>query len=273
MDSLHHGFRTPAIRSAVALDDAIRAVAVETENGLSWESLSATATIVVTPNGAPIRTIVTGRRPIVTGTYASRKAGRPLPYESMLERAFFMHSEVDPDVVDYRAQPFRLEFIIAGVKRTYIVDCLRLLADNSIEIVEIKRDRRALRDPHYAVKLEAVRIICERVGWRFRIVFASELLDPEYVYENILEVQSCRLTEFDRSDVFIVTEALLRRSPLTMGELGDVLGDRLLGIAKLKAMAVKRIVRIDLTRPLFTETSVELVSRRLSQLRLRWRGG
>lgn len=26
MDSLHHGFRTPAIRSAVALDDAIRAV-------------------------------------------------------------------------------------------------------------------------------------------------------------------------------------------------------------------------------------------------------
>ena len=71
--------------------------------------LSATATIVVTPNGAPIRTIVTGRRPIVTGTYASRKAGRPLPYESMLERAFFMHSEVDPDVVDYRAQPFRLD--------------------------------------------------------------------------------------------------------------------------------------------------------------------
>lgn len=95
---------------------------------------------MITPCGAPIRTIVTGRRIITTGVYASRKAGRPLPYESMNELAFFMHREVDTEVVDYRAQPFRLEFMIEGRKRTYIVDCVRLMADGGIEVVEVKSD-------------------------------------------------------------------------------------------------------------------------------------
>lgn len=259
MDIIHQGFRAPAIQSALALDEAVRAATYEAGDPLSWDALSATATLVTTPDGSPIRTIVTGRRPITTGTYASRKAGRPLPYESMIECVFFMHSEVDTTVVDYRAQPFRLEFVIGGRKRAYIVDCLRLLADETIEIVEIKGDRRALRDPDYAVKLEAVRVICERLGWRFRVVFKSALLKPKHVYENVVEVQSWSFTAFGQADEFIVTDALRRRPSMTLGSLGVALGNRLLGIAKLKAMMVKRIVKIDLSSPLSFESPVELV--------------
>ena len=152
------------------IETAVRSAGVKDAAPFSWESLSASATLVTTPCGAPIRTIVTGRRVITTGIYASRKAGRPLPYESMNELAFFMHCEVDTEVVDYRAQPFRLEFVIEGHKRTYIVDCVRLMADGGIEVVEVKSTPRALQDPSYAEKLQAVQTICEQVGWRFRLV-------------------------------------------------------------------------------------------------------
>ena len=266
MDILHPPFRSPDRHGLSALDEGVLAATYETGDPLSWEALSESATLVMTPDGSPIRTIVTGLRPITTGIYASRKAGRPLPYESMVERAFFMHSEVDTTIVDYRAQPFRFEFNIDGRKRTYIVDCLRLRADQTIEIVEIKSDRRALRDPDYAMKLEAVRVTCERVGWAFRVVFASTLTEPKRFYKNVVEVQSWRFTAFGQADEYIVTQALRRQPGMTLGDLGDALGARLPGIAKLKAMMVKRIVKIDLSHPLNLETPVELVCDQLEPM-------
>lgn len=181
MEHVHRGFRSAVYQPTPVLDGALREATRDGLDALSWENISAEATLVMTETGAPIRTIVTGRRVVTTGVYASRKAGRALPYESMNERAFFMHSEIDTNVVDYRAQMFRLEFLIDDRKRAYIVDCVRLLASGEVEVVEIKNDRRALRDPDYARKLEAVRIICERVGWRFRIVFKSSLFEPAHV--------------------------------------------------------------------------------------------
>lgn len=242
------------------IEAVVRSAGVKDAAALSWESLSASATLVTTRCGAPIRTIVTGRRVITTGDYASRKAGRPLPYESMNERAFFMHCEVDTDVVDYRAQPFRLEFVIDGRKRTYIVDCVRLMADGGIEVVEVKSDPRALRDPDYAEKLQVVRAICEQVGWRFRIVFEKALIKPAMVYRNVTEVQSCRMAKYTDADVFRVVELLQRSSETTLGELAEPLGARAQGFAKLKAMMVGRIVRIDLAQEIGPDSRVVLVA-------------
>lgn len=260
MDHVRRCGRLAEINRALSLDDALRSVAQEDADSLSWENLSAAATLVVTPTGAPIRTIITGRRHVTTGVYVSRKAGRALPYESMNERAFFMHSEVDTEVVDYRAQPFRLEFILNGRKRAYIVDCIRLLADGSIELVEIKNDRRSLRDLDYASKLEAVRTICDRVGWRFRVIFKSSLFEPTHVYRNICDVQSWRLTEFTKTDVFKVADQLHRAGPTPLAQLSEHLGGPVVVAAKLKAMMVGRVVRLDLSHPLNLNTSVSLLN-------------
>lgn len=229
---------------------------------LSWETLSASATLVTTPCGAPIRTIVTGRRVITTGVYASRKAGRPLPYESMNELAFFMHCEVDTEVVDYRAQPFRLEFVIDGRKRTYIVDCVRLMADGGIEVVEVKSDPRALQDTDYAKKLQAVRAICQQVGWCFRLVFMKALLKRTAFHRNVTNVQSRRMTDYTSADVFQVVEILGRSGDVALGELVQHLGVRALGLAKLQAMMVGRIVHIDLAQPIGDASHVALVPNR-----------
>ncbi|MNS55785.1 hypothetical protein D3C72_886290 [compost metagenome] len=260
MDHVRRCGRLAGATRAMTLDAALHNAAQEGMAPLSWENLSAAATLVVTPTGAPIRTIITGRRHVTTGVYVSRKAGRALPYESMNERTFFMHSEVDTEVVDYRAQPFRLEFILDGRKRTYTVDCVRLLADGLIELVEIKNDRRSLRDLDYASKLEAVQTICDRVGWGFRIVFKSSLFEPTHVYRNICDVQSWRLTEYTKTDVFEVAEQIHGAGPMPLARISEHLGDLVVVAAKLKAMMVGRVVRLDLSRPLNSDTSVSLLS-------------
>lgn len=213
--------------------------------------------LVVTPNGSPIRSIITGRRRIVTGSYASRKARRAFPFEGMNERAFFMHSEVDTNVVDYRAQPFRFEFVLDGQKRVYIADCVRLLADGSIEVIEVKNDQRALRDLQYASKIERVWAICAALGWTFRVVLRQQLISPAVRYANIVEVQSRRHTRFDASHEYVARHALDRAGgQLALGEFADALGERQRGMAIAQAMMVGRLLDIDLTDPLSPNTLV-----------------
>jgi hypothetical protein len=197
---------------------------------------------VFTPDGGPIRTIITGRRRIVTGSYASRKARRAFPFEGMNEPAFFMHSEVDTNVVDYRAQPCRFEFVLDGKKRIYIADCARLLADGSVEVVEVKNDRRALRDPDYSRKLAHVAEICEVLGWSFRVVLREQLLLPGIVHANIVEIQSRRHVQFETAHEYVALHALTRASgTATLGELADALGERQRGKAIVQAMMVSRL--------------------------------
>lgn len=52
---------------------------------------------------------------------------------------------------------------------------------------------------------------------------------------------------------------LREHQELPLGRLAECLGERLAGIAKLKAMMIGRIVRLDLSGPPTASTSVTLV--------------
>lgn len=241
------------------IDAALAQVAVEPAQ-FSWAELSASATLVVTPSGGPIRTIVTGRRHITTGSYASVKAGRPCPFEGMNERAFLMHCEVDTEVIDYRSQPFRFEFVVDGKKRTYIADCVRLLTGEQLEVVEVKKDLRAFKDPDYSLKIDCVAEICRQLGWQFRLVFEDDLFLPRTRFRAIEEIQSWRLTAYDEADVYCVMRGLENAGVERLGSLAEMLAPSQLGRAKLKAMMVHRLVAIDLASPLSDDSAVRLIA-------------
>lgn len=257
-----HTLTTAPSRSGrPSVSDTIRLTLGEPPEALSWQALSAVARIVTTPDDRPIRTIITGRRRMTTGSYPSTKCGRSLPFEGMNERAFLMHSEVDTQVIDYRAQPFRFEFVVDGAKRIYIADCVRLLEGGRIEVVEVKNDRRALKDAYYAMKLTRVREICARLGWTFRVVFKAQLFEPATVYRNVEEVQSRRQVAFDESHGYLAVDLLSRlKERATLGLLAEALGERRTGMAIAKAMMVARLIKIDLTQPLGSQSPVQLVN-------------
>lgn len=256
--------RAATMASAIA-QDGLRANSIfgslsVPSNPLTWEALESAARIVLTPDGRPIRTIITGHKHIVTGSYASRKAGRAFPHEGMNEQSFFMHSEVDPRVVSYRAQPFRVEVVINSEKRVYIADCARLLQNGRIEVVEVKNDQRSLRDIDYASKLEAVKEACFRLGWAFRVVTRWDLENPPIRWANIRAVQSRRMTRFEDDDVRKVLQGIDREGEATLADLADRLGDPRVGRAMIQAMMVGRIVVIDLDVPLGPESTVRRIS-------------
>ncbi|MNY18073.1 hypothetical protein D3C86_1514280 [compost metagenome] len=205
----------------------------------------------MTEDGRPIRSIVTGRRRIVTGSYASRKSGRAQVFESMNEHAHFMHCEVDPWIVEYRAQPFRLEMVLGGRKRIYIADCVRLTAAGAVEVVEVKGDAKSLREPDYAAKLERVGQLCELVGWSFVTLTRQQIVEPQARHRNVEIVQQQRMTHFDERHVYEVQNHLERCGGCAeLDDLAGRLGHPTVGRSIVGAMMVARIVAIDLTEKL-----------------------
>jgi hypothetical protein len=187
----------------------------------------------------------------------------------MNEQAFLMHCEVDTRVADYRAQPFRFEFVVDGAKRIYIADCARLVEDGRIEVVEVKNDRRALKDPDYALKLAHVREICAQLGWGFRVVMRDEIFTPAVVHANVVEIQSRRQVRFDASHCYLALNLIDRmdgQAPL--GKLAETIGERRAGMAMVQAMMVARLVDIDLSRPLGGDSIVGLVDRSRASIRM-----
>lgn len=230
-------------------------------NPRAREAINSSRRIVITPDGRPIRSAITGRRVIVTGSYASRKTRCTHPHESMNERAFLQESEVDVDVVDYRAQPFRFEFSLGGERRIYIADICRVLASGDVEVVEVKSDHRHLRDLDYAAKLDAVAEMCRAVGWSFRTVTKSRLFNPPARRANIELIQSNKYVPFNSRDVYAAIEVITEGGgEAAFGRICDAIGGPQIGAARAMAMMVGRVLRIDLRSPIAGPSRVTLVS-------------
>lgn len=216
--------------------------------------------IVMTEDGRSIRSILTGRHRRVTGSYASRKAGCGQVFESMNEYAFYQLCEVDTRVVDYRAQPFRFELVVDGVRRIYIPDCARMLDDGAIEIVELKGDDRQLRDPDYRSKLEGAEALCDLLGWRFKIITRDRLLADPVLRANVLMVEQDRMARFDDTHVYAALEAIdAGGGEAAFQAVADQVAAHPLGAALVRAMMAARVVQIDLSRPLGPTSTVRRV--------------
>ena len=223
--------------------------------------LTVAGRIVLTPDGRPIRGVLTGHKLNMTGKYASRKAGRGQVFESHNELAFYQECEVDPRVVDYRAQPFRFEFVLDGQLRRYIPDCVRLLDSGRIEVVEVKADSRFLRDADYSAKLSEVAKICALIGWTLALAIGERIHLPRVRRENIKLIQQDRMAVFDEGHVYRARAALAQRGGEGLfGEIASAIEAAQKGHAILRALMVARLVQIDLDPPLTDESRVRAYS-------------
>jgi len=217
--------------------------------------------IVLTPDGQPIRSVLTGRKRNMTGKYASRKAGRGQVFESHNELAFYQECEVDPRVVDYRAQPFRFEFVLDGQLRRYIPDCVRLLDSGRIEVVEVKADSRYLHDVDYSCKLSQAAKICAMIGWTLAFAVGERIHLPRVRRENIKLIQQDRMVLFDERHVYRARAALAERGGEGLfGEIASAIEAPPKGDAILRALMVARLVQIDLEAPLTAHSAVTAYS-------------
>jgi hypothetical protein len=169
------------------------------------------ARIIVDTRGGPIRRIINGRHHKPTGRYYSVKARRALPWEDKREREYFWHCEADAKVMNYLAQPHRLEIKI-GLRHPliYIPDLRRDGVDGSTEIVEIKKAYDPRADPEYDLKLKLATEIYQRLGWCFRIIEAPEI-ERHHTLKTAWSIQRYRNVRLSAREMFAIMEAIERQ--------------------------------------------------------------
>lgn len=116
---------------------------------------------------------------VVTGSFASKKNGRLLGCESLLERDYMILLEFDETVESFEEQPVKIPFK-KGIK-PYVPDILihyksgrrlPLLAE-----VKTKADLERNRDK-YTPKFEVARIFAREKGWEFGVVTEDQIRVP-----------------------------------------------------------------------------------------------
>lgn len=191
------------------------------------------------------------------GLYYSQKMGRLVGYESDNEKCDFYRAEVSTNVVCFREQPHTIEAIIDGKLRRYTPDREDISAGGHVEIVEVKDQFEADKDPGYSAKLSYFAEVYERLGWSFRLTTREEIKGSPS-FNTIENIQRFRRVSYNPVEVADVRRILNGRGACQLGELVALLSPEIVALPKLCAMMVGRIVILDTESRLESTSIVKL---------------
>lgn len=203
------------------------------------------ATVFERANGGPLHRRSTGRR-MAGRHYDSRKNGCAIRWTCRTELSAFYRAEVNADITGYRMYPHRLEFVRHGRRHAYVPHLELRHASGLVEIQEV-----ASRIPFeglglYAVVLSGAAEAYEALGWHFRIVDRG-VVEGQPGFSAAETIQSYRHTVVSARDLAIIGDLHQRGEIQTLGSVKAAYANPALGMAKAYAMAVQRILDIDLT--------------------------
>lgn len=120
---------------------------------------------------------------IVRGKFPSRKNGRMVQHEGLLELDAIYLFETHPGIVAYREQPLTLRYPDGPRLRRYTPDFELVLASGEVVLVEIK-PTRSLGDAEVRHKLDCVEQHLRREGRKF-VVLSDQHLRREPRLSNL----------------------------------------------------------------------------------------
>jgi hypothetical protein len=183
-----------------------------------------------------------GRRFVPTGSFSSVKAGVAIPWVRHPMRALVHVLECHTDVCDYRTFPHRLDFVHRGKPRQFIPDVAFDAVDGSVAVAWFPGPDRLVVD-------EAANIYAA-MGWTCRLLDESKFdvySDRARALQRVLDFKDVYFTS---QDTFTVRECLSSKGGVCrLEEVAPMLGGGRIGVAKLCAMSLRRIVVL---RPMFS---------------------
>ena len=201
----------------------------------------------------PVRRITNFGRKVI-GKFPSVKAGRPVWWESQLERDYIHLLEFDPDVVTYREQPLRIHCLLDGKVRKYTPDFLVERRAGRKQIVEVKPEEVAIREK-YQRFFRAVASVCEKEGYDF-LTATEKLIRTQPRLDNVKFLHRyARATILPQHLIECRRFFIECREP-SLGLLAEYLSAK--GIAKQVAYALvhQGAVTVDLNAPLTVASPV-----------------
>jgi hypothetical protein len=213
------------------------------------------------PDAGQMRINFTYGGPFCRTAGFSPKARRACYHEGPVEPAAWIEAEALTSRLDLRFQPVQISWRRDhGRTRHITLDAGFEMEDHSIVFVEYKGHRSYFEEPRTADLLDEAELVLAAHGATLRRETGTELLGT-MLHRTLKDIFDDRDTAFDPIfDVATVRDAVLREGGTApLGVVLEALGGRTrIAQARLNAMSVRRIVRIDPARPQMPDTPVDL---------------
>lgn len=189
----------------------------------------------------------------VIGKFPSLKNGKPVWWESQLERDFLYLLEIDDDVVSYYEQPLRIPYRLNGKQHFYTPDFL-VNRKSERQIVEVKPEGKALK-PESILLFRSVEPLCYEAGYKF-VVATDKMIRVQPRLDNIKLLWRYSRMALKPQHIILCHEIL---SDKGFVQLRDAFGFFVAkGAAKeaVYALAYHGAIAVDLTQPLNADSLV-----------------
>lgn len=201
---------------------------------------------VVTPSGRGVR-----------GYFPSRKMGRMIAWESLLERDAILLLEFSANVVRYQEQPARVYFNQDNEQRLYIPDFEVDLIDERITHIEVKPTSKLVK-PEMAIRFAAIKAHYQCGETGFCVLTEKELRkEPKLTNLKLLAYHQPKIDS--EADLVGAIQKLALLPAQTIAGATAVLGSS----SKVYQLLAANIYACDLNLPITPQTHIYLSNKEL----------
>lgn len=202
-----------------------------------------------------IRRITNAGSKKIIGKFASKKMNTAVLWESQIKRDFIYLLEIDPDVISFSSQPFRIDYTSNGCGRHYTPDFF-VERRSKKQVVEIKPSKKIHTEKIREI-LRHIPPLCARQGWEF-VLLTDEMIR---VYPRLDNVKL--LHKYSRIQLkphqFLVLEAFIRKNEgATLREVEEALSSRGISRDIIFALIYQGFFETDLMAPIRNDSVLRL---------------
>lgn len=248
------------LRDLAFKPDRTRLMPRDEEMPFADDRLTSMGEMIMEADGGSLRTF-SGNLAHENGWWPGWKRKRLQHWEGTTQRYALVAAECDFKVAWAQSEPCLLRYPIGDQWYEWYADLLVNFVDGPDELWEVKKDEQQLEDARYRLKLAGAEEICRRIGMRFRLVMAEEIVENRHHRDNIETFAGRRFVTITpehlrRFEAF----AMNRGSETTYGELANFIDPccPARGAAVIQGLTVRRRVEIDLRELLTNRTPLRI---------------
>lgn len=195
----------------------------------------------------PARTPSNSGRRANIGLFSSFKMNDNFWYESHLERDYMYLLEIDPNVISYRSQPFKIKYLVQGKKRTYTPDLFVELATEK-HVAEVKPVSKVNSERNQEI-FRHVAPQCKEQGWKF-VVVTDQMIRVQPKLNNVKLLYTYSKVSLSFKDYIDLEKQFQKKETASLEEVGRDLASQDIDRTKLLRALYYGILETDLMQPI-----------------------
>ncbi|MET0103254.1 MAG: TnsA endonuclease N-terminal domain-containing protein [Sedimenticola sp.] len=202
----------------------------------------------------PARRVITRWASVGNGRFPSFKMGRSIDYESPVESDFLFLAEFDRDVIAIWEQPETVEIVINGKSRKKTPDFKLLMRDGSVQIHEVKPEKKA-NEPENQLAFRLLASLYAERGQTYQVSVDTDIR-TEPRLGNIKRLARYRKVIADRLRYLWLSQLLDEVGAVTIVELEQGVHGQVLSKAMIFGAIFRGELEVDIDSPICRDSLV-----------------